>query len=607
MSTSIHYKSNLRDLNFNLFEVSRIQDTILGRGDTMDESSAKDALVTLEKFAREQLANSFVETDRIPLTLDDDGNVTLPPALRRSLDAWYRDEWHRFELPTRLDGYGAPPSVIWASFELQSGANPTLAFYTFGTMIAKVIDALGTEDQKRRYVKRMIDSAWGGCMVLTEPDAGSDVGAGRAKARHIGGDVWELEGTKRFITNGDFDGAENIVHLVLARPEGHPPGTPGLSMFIVPKYWVEEDGSLGARNGAFVTGLEKKMGLKGSATAELTLGDRMPCRGLLVGNVHNGIKQMFNLIEHARMAVGVKSMSTLSTAYLNALEYAKERVQGPELPRAADKNAPRVRIIEHADVRRTLLELKAHAEGLRALAFHTAHVQDRIQLAHGTPEAQELDRENDLLLPLVKGFSSHRAFPLLADALQVFGGSGYVQDYPMEQYVRDQKIDSLYEGTTHIQALDLIFRKIMRDQGATLRRVLGAFQKTAEAASSHPEVGSDAQAVLRSLADMNGLFGALLAKVGAPGAIPGVQHIGVQANRLLVALAETVVGGLLLRHALVAAEARPNANERDREFYTGKLASLRTWTSTVLPNVTLARKLVEASSLFPLEVPEGAF
>jgi alkylation response protein AidB-like acyl-CoA dehydrogenase len=276
MSTSRHYKANLRDINFNLFEHLRIQDTVLGQGDfdAMDESTAREALAALEVLAVEEFAKSFVDSDRIPLKLDSDGNVTLPPSMNETMAAFYRDGWNMLEMPTRLGGFGAPPSVVWAAFEMQTGANPAVAFYLFGGYIARTIDRLGTESQKSRYVRNMIDDGWGGCMVLTEPDAGSDVGAGRSKAKHLEGDVWELEGVKRFITNGDFDMPDNIVHLVLARPEGAQSGTRGLSMFIVPKFWVEEDGSMGERNGVYVTGIEKKMGLKGSATCELTMGDR---------------------------------------------------------------------------------------------------------------------------------------------------------------------------------------------------------------------------------------------------------------------------------------------------------------------------------------------
>jgi alkylation response protein AidB-like acyl-CoA dehydrogenase len=245
------------------------------------------------------------------------------------------------------------------------------------------------------------------------------------------------------------------VHLVLARREGGEPGTKGLSMFIVPKYLLNEDGSIGERNGIVATGLEHKMGIKGSTTCELSLGADKPCVGYLVGNVHEGIRQMFLVIEDARMLIGVKSASTLSTGYLNALDYAKERVQSADLTRASDKTAPRVEIIRHPDVRRMLMLQKSYAEGLRALWMYTAWTLDKMRLEPGDQYWADL---NDLLLPMVKGYSSEKAYELLAQSLQVFGGSGFTKDYPIEQYIRDAKIDTLYEGTTAIQALDLFFR-----------------------------------------------------------------------------------------------------------------------------------------------------
>jgi len=449
-------------------------------------------------------------------------------------------------------------------------------------------------------------------MVLTEPDAGSDVGAGRAKAKQIEGDLYEIEGVKRFITNGDFDACENIVHLVLARPEGAGPGTKGLSMFIVPKFWVNDDGSLGERNGAFCTNIEHKMGLKGSSTCEMTFGEKIPCRGVLVGGVHNGIRQMFHVIEHARMAVGCKSMATLSTSYLNALDYAKMRVQGADLMKATDKTAPRVTIINHPDVRRMLLVQKSFAEGMRALCLFTASIQDQVELAggHGDTKAKELDRLNDLLLPLVKGYCSHRSFELLSMSLQVFGGSGYCQDYPIEQYIRDQKIDTLYEGTTHIQALDLFFRKIARDQGVTLRGLMGRIQATvASLEADGPEaLEVEKNALTRALGDVQGIYAAIMGKLG-----DSIYHVGVQANRILFATAEIVIGWLLVRQAVVAhralgaLEAAGSTDTKELDFYRGKLAAVRFYCRDVLPGLTLARKQVEAGTLEVMDLPESAF
>src|SRR5262245_8464748 len=346
----------------------------------MDEESARASLEGFLEVMQATWAPALVPGDREGATFDGKGNVTLPAAYHKALDAYYGGGWNKLELPEHLGGYGAPQSVRWSAFELMAGANPAVCFYVLGNPMATIIDALGTPSQKARYIKGMTDNHWGATMVLTEPAAGSDVGAGTTKARQLDGDVWQLEGVKRFITNGDFDHPKNIVHMVLARPEGAGSGTKGLSLFIVPKYWVEPDGSLGARNGCVVTKVEHKMGIRASATCELTLGDGLPCRGLLVGDVHNGIAQMFHVIEYARMGVGTKSMATLSTAYGNALDYARVRKQGPDLANAGDKDAPRVEIIRHPDVRRMLMLQKAFAEGVRAVILWTAHVQDQIEM-----------------------------------------------------------------------------------------------------------------------------------------------------------------------------------------------------------------------------------
>jgi alkylation response protein AidB-like acyl-CoA dehydrogenase len=606
VTTAAHFRSNLRDIFFNLFEVLEVQTTSLGKGpfQAMDLDTARDALAGIEEFARQHFAPSFVEGDRVPLGFDGKGNVTLPPGFKKALDAYYDGGWNKLELPEHLGGFGAPPSVAWAGFELLAAANAAVVFYLLGNFLAKVIDVLGTDDQKRRYVNNILDNRWGGTMVLTEPDAGSDVGAGLTRAKQVAGDEYLLEGVKRFITNGDFDQPKNIVHLVLARPEGAGPGTKGLSMFIVPKFWVEADGSIGERNGAVVTGVEHKMGIKGSATCELTLGADAPCRGLLVGGVHDGIRQMFRVIEYARMAVGTKSMATLSTAYLNALDYAKTRKQGPDLARASDKSAPRVEIIRHPDVRRMLMLQKSFAEGLRSMILYTANLQDRVALlgGHESPEAQQADALNDLLLPLIKGYSSEKVYELLAVSLQCFGGSGYIQDYPIEQYIRDQKIDSLYEGTTHIQALDLFFRKVARDRGATLQRLMGEIKATVDALGDVAELAVEKAALEKAHGDVGSIFMTMLGKV-----MQSPYHAGFQGNRVLFALAELVIGWRLVVQAKIALAKVDGAAGDDQAFYRGKLASARFFAKQVLPSIGLARRLVEQGDLDLMDVADETF
>ena len=608
MTTGAHYRPNLRDIYFNLFELLEIQSTVLGKPpfESMDEATARAALEGFLEVMQASWAPTFASGDREGCHFDGKGTVTLPKGYKEALAAYYAGGWQGFELPESLGGMGAPPTVRWSAFEMMAGANPAVCFYVLGAFMTTIIDTIGTPSQRARYVKPWLDGHWGATMVLTEPGAGSDVGAGTTKAVHVKDDEWRLEGVKRFITNGDFDHPDNIVHMVLARPEGAGPGTKGLSMFIVPKFWVEPDGTLGARNGAVVTKVEHKMGIKGSATCELTLGDGAPCRGLLLGDVHDGIAQMFHVIEYARMGVGTKSMATLSTAYLNALDYARVRKQGADLAHQMDKAAPRVEILRHPDVRRMLMLQKAFAEGLRATVLWTAHVQDQVALTggHGSPEARVHEALNDLMLPLIKGYSSEKVYELLAVSLQCFGGSGYCQDYPIEQYIRDQKIDSLYEGTTHIQALDLFFRKIARDRGATLNVLSGQIQRTIDGLPGALDV--EKAALSRALGDVQGILGAMFGKLAQKDE-HAVYHVGMQGNRILAAIAELVIGWRLVASAQVASQKLASARGDDRGFYEGKLATARFFTTQVLPGLTLAKKLVEQSDIGLMKLDDAAW
>ncbi|HZN71377.1 MAG TPA: acyl-CoA dehydrogenase family protein, partial [Micromonosporaceae bacterium] len=426
-----HYRSNLRDLEFNLFEVFDVRQHL---GEDLDPDTARNILAEVERLAREDLAASFVDGDRHPPIFDPDTHtVTMPESFQRSYQAFMDAEFWRLDLPAELGGTPAPRMLWWSLAELVLGSNAPIWMYASGPSFAHTLWREGTPEQ-REWAKVIAAKRWAGTMVLTEPDAGSDVGAGRTRAIPQPDGSWHLEGVKRFITSGEHDLAENIIHYVLARPEGAGPGTKGLSLFVVPKILFDPvTGELGERNGVFATNLEHKMGLKVSATCELAFGEHgVPAKGWLLGGVHDGIRQMFMVIEYARMMVGTKAIATLSTGYLNALEYAKNRVQGPDLLRSTDKTAPRVTITHHPDVRRSLMLQKAYVEGLRALVCYTASWQDRLRAG-----GELAERVNDLLLPLVKGCGSERAYELLGhESLQTFGGSGFLQDYPIEQYVR---------------------------------------------------------------------------------------------------------------------------------------------------------------------------
>jgi alkylation response protein AidB-like acyl-CoA dehydrogenase len=611
-----HYKSNLRDLEFNLFEVFGA-DKALGRGPfaQMDADTARDVLREMERLCTDDLAASFVDADRNPPAFDPETHsVTLPESFKKSYQAIIDGEWHRLSLPESLGGLGASPSIVWAANEMMLGANPAIFMYMAGGNFAAIIDRLGTPEQKV-FAQTMVDRHWGATMVLTEPDAGSDVGAGRTVAHEQADGTWHIEGVKRFITSGEWDIPENIVHLVLARPDGAGPGTKGLSLFIVPKFHVTDwaTGELGERNGVFVTNVEKKMGLKVSATCETTFGQHgTPAVGYLVGGVHDGIAQMFQVIEYARMMVGAKAISTLSTGYLNALEYAKGRVQGPDLTQMTDKSAPRVTITHHPDVRLMLMRQKAWAEGMRALVLYTAHVQDEIALAEAEGADHDLLlRLNDLLLPIVKAYGSEKGYELLATSLQIFGGSGYLQDYPIEQYIRDAKIDTLYEGTTSIQGIDYFFRKIVRDKGTALGHLVEQIQDTVKGDPGGGELARERELLGQAAEDLQAMVAAMVGQLtSAAEERTNVYKVGLNSTRLLIASGDVVTGWLLLRQAEVASEALAKGSElsaRDTAFYQGKLAAAKWFARNVLPGLSLARALTESVELDLMELPEEAF
>ncbi|MET8847227.1 acyl-CoA dehydrogenase [Amycolatopsis sp. NPDC004625] len=609
-----HYKSNVRDLEFNLFEVLGVQER-LGQGvlAESDEETARGVLSELNKLATGPLAESFADADRNPPVYDPKTfSVKIPESFKKSYQQLLDGEWWRLGLTNDLGGFGLPPTVQWAASELILGANAPLFMYLAGPNFAMIVNKNGTEEQKH-WAQLMIDRAWGATMVLTEPDAGSDVGAGRTKAVQQEDGSWHIDGVKRFITSAEHDMSENIMHLVLARPEGPgietKPGTKGLSLFLVPKFHFDsKTGELGERNGAYVTNVEHKMGIKASTTCELTFGQHgTPAKGWLLGEVHDGIAQMFQVIEYARMMVGTKAIATLSTGYLNALEYAKERVQGADLPNMLNKAAPRVTITHHPDVRRSLMLQKAYAEGLRAVYLYTASFQDQLwtgegdqKLAHGV---------NDLLLPIVKGVGSERATEQLVQSLQTLGGSGFLQDYPIEQYIRDAKIDSLYEGTTAIQSLDFFFRKIIRDKGASLAFVAGEITKFIESEAGNGRLKNERALLKQALEDTQGMLGSLIGYLTTSQEDPqNINKVGQHTVRLLMSVGDLLIGWQLLKHAEVAiGKLDAGASAKDVPFYEGKIAVASFFSKQVLPELTARRAIVEAADNALMEIDEAAF
>ncbi|MFY1635258.1 acyl-CoA dehydrogenase [Solwaraspora sp. WMMB335] len=616
-----HYKSNLRDLEFNLFEVFGA-DRTFGQGPyaDLDVDTARSILAEVDRLARDELAPSFVVGDRHPPVFDPTTySVTMPEEFRRSFDAFMSAEFWRLDLPEALGGTNAPRALWWSLADLVLGSNAPIWMYASGPSFAHTLYVEGTPQQKE-WAKLFVDKQWASTMVLTEPDAGSDVGAGRTRATPQPDGSYHIEGVKRFITSGEHDLSENIIHYVLARPVGVEgaggPGTKGLSLFVVPKFHFDPaTGELGERNGVFATNVEHKMGLKVSTTCELTFGEHgVPAKGWLLGDVHDGIRQMFLIIEYARMLVGTKAIATLSTGYLNALEYAKNRVQGADLLQMTDKSAPRVTITHHPDVRRSLMLQKSYAEGLRALVCYTASWQDKINLAAAAGDEESVKlakRVNDLLLPLVKGCGSERAYELLGhESLQTFGGSGFLQDYPLEQYVRDSKIDTLYEGTTAIQSLDLFFRKIVRNNGQALLAVAAEIQAFIEAEGGNGQLKEERAALGRALGEVQNILGVMTGWLGeVQGGEPrSLYKVGLSTRRLLLALGDVVIAWLLQRQAEVALTALAGEiSAADRNFYLGKVAAARFFAGEVLPRIGADRRIIAGATLDLMELPEEAF
>ncbi|TKA11552.1 acyl-CoA dehydrogenase [Actinacidiphila oryziradicis] len=608
-----HYKSNLRDIEFNLFEVLG-RDKLYGTGPfaEMDVETAKDILGEVARLAENELAQSFADADRNPPVFDPETNTApVPDTFKKSYQAYIDSEYWRLGLPEEIGGTTAPASLIWSYAELILGANPAVWMYASGPAFAGILYSEGNEVQKQ-IAQLAVEKHWGSTMVLTEPDAGSDVGAGRTKAVEQEDGSWHIEGVKRFITSGEHDLSENIIHYVLARPEGHGPGTKGLSLFMVPKYEFDfETGELGERNGVYATNVEHKMGLKASNTCEMTFGDRHPAKGWLIGDKHDGIRQMFRIIEFARMMVGTKAIATLSTGYLSALEYAKERVQGPDLAQFMDKTAPKVTITHHPDVRRSLLTQKAYAEGMRALVLYTASVQDAIavETANGDEAAtKRLHSLNDLLLPIVKGYGSEKSYEQLAQSLQTLGGSGYLQEYPIEQYIRDAKIDTLYEGTTAIQGQDYFFRKIVRDQGQALTGLSEEIKKFLAEAVGGEELAAAREQLAKSAVDLEAIVGTMLTDLAATEKdVKSIYKVGLNSTRLLLASGDVFIGYLLLKGAAVAAEKLDGASAKDVPFYTGKIAAAKFFAANILPGVGVQRSIAESVTLDLMDLPEEAF
>lgn len=611
IQTINRYKADLREFQFLLFEQFGLKD-LLGKApyEAWGDEEIKSSLAECYRFAREVLGPLNVVGDMTGCKLEN-GNVITPPGFK---DAWkklYEAGWKSIGVPAELGGAGAPRTLQVLVEEMLSGANAAFNMYpglAYGA--GEVIEQFGTPDQKKKFAEHMFSGKWGGTMCLTEPHAGTDVGSAKTTATRNADGSYAVRGTKIFISGGDHDLAENVIHLVLARVDGAPAGTKGLTLFIVPKHSIKEDGSLGGANDVSVGALEHKMGINGSATCVLNFGDNGKCQGWPVGGeekLNQGMPQMFKLMNAARISVGVQGVAVASSAFLNALDYTKERKQGASITHWKDATAPRVPIIEHADVRRMLLHMKAMVEGIRALAVKLTMHQDQVYVFQGNDEAKAAYHQGqvDLLVPLVKAYGSDQGFRVCEIAIQTYGGAGYTRDYPVEQYCRDAKIFSIYEGTNHIQAMDLVGRKLGQAGGANLQAFFGDIAKFVAANSAHATLGPAVKKLGVAQESVAGTAMRLLMwfQSGQLALVP------LSANRFCEMMSELTVGWMLLEGAVVADAAKGKVAEGhpDAGFYAGKVQAALYFARNILPGVEHKAALLAEEDKSPLDIPDAGF
>lgn len=607
MNTS---RDTIDDLTFSALDVLGCLDEAGGRSqsgpDTATWSSEdwdRDTWTTILRevgdFARERIAPTWADTAWEPPSFDPGtGTVRMPKELQRAHQDLNQAGWWRLEAPEELGGTPAPRALAWSVTELLVAANPALYLYQAATTFLSVVHGNGTPEQ-RRLSEIAVEHNWGAAMVLTEADAGSDVGAIRATAEPQPDGTWHVRGVKRFITSGAHDLADNIVHLVLARPAGSAePGTRGLSLFVVPSHHVDlETGDLLGRNGVRATALEAKMGLRASTTCELTFGADEPAVGTLLGGVHAGIEQMFQVIVHTRMLVGTKAVAALSSGQRAARDFARWRVQGTALAARGDRDATRIPIDRHPDIRQILTEARAYADGLRTLVQLVAHEQDVAERCPDPSRRASAQRRASLLLPVVKGVSAERADEQLGRLLPVLGGSGYLRDYPLEQLIRDTKVDSIYEGTTAIQADDLLWRRVVRDDRAGWRALAAEIRRTVDDVLEGSRLASAASAVAVAVSQVDDMVDVLVERVRSV-PIRDLDSVGLSSRRLLLALGDVVVGWLLLRRAAAAQRLLEAAHRPpyDEALLRRQAKVAEAFALGVLPRIAADRAIVHAGN-----------
>ncbi|MEK6193108.1 MAG: acyl-CoA dehydrogenase, partial [Deltaproteobacteria bacterium] len=508
-------------------------------------------------------------------------------------------------VPQDMGGQGAPGLVSAATAEYFMGANWALFSYaSMGNGTADMIQKYGSEEQKEMYVDNLVSGEWGGTMLLTEANAGSDVGALTTSAVKNEDGTYTLTGNKIFITNGEHDLCENIIHPVLARIEGDPAGTKGISIFIVPKYFVNPDGSLGDRNDIVCTGAEEKMGIHASATCSMALGTKGKCVGYLLGQEKEGMKVMFNMMNGARMATGLQGLAYASAAYLLAVNYARERLQGRDLAEFKNPDAPSVAIINHPDVRRNLMWMKSYLDGMRSFFYYTAACETKAFQSKDEDERELYNGLFELLTPLIKDYLSVHGHEVCVQAIQVYGGAGYTKDYPVEQYARDCKITSIFEGTSGIQAMDLLARKLGMKKGQVFGTFLGEVQKIVADAKQIQGL-EEMAAKLETTAN---LLGETAMHLGAKAMSLEFKVAFAHSQPFLEAMGDTIMGWMLLWRAVVASQKLGNgAKKKDTSFYQGQVKTADFFISTLLPLTRGRMESIQGGCSAAIDMENDAF
>jgi len=599
------YIADRRDVDFVLHEQLQVED--LNRYKRFADFNKKTVDMIVSE-ARNLAIKALLPTQEIGDREGckfDNGKVTVPEPFHRAYELLREGEWVSMTEEPEWGGQGMPTTVALAANDYLLGANYAFMIYLGLTHGAgKLIESFGTDEQKRRFLKKMYSGEWSGTMLLTEPEAGSDVGALTTTAVKNDDGTYSITGNKIFISGGEHDLTENIIHPVLARIEGAPEGTKGISLFIVPKIWVNDDGSLGEFNDVVCTGIEEKMGIHGNSTCSLTLGGKGKCKGMLLGEENKGMRAMFQMMNEARLLVGLQGLACASPAYMYALNYARQRLQGKHLLQIMDKNAPSVPIIQHPDVRRQLMMMKVYVEGIRSLLYYVGMCEDRIKVSEDAEEKLKYQGVIDVLIPIAKGYVTDRSFEVCSHGIQVYGGYGYIKDYPMEQLLRDCRITMIYEGTNGIQAMDLLGRKLGLNKGKPVMDLLGEIQKTIAMAKKTQGLEEFAA----KLEDMVNKLGEVALHMGTMAMSLKVMNAFAFAHPFMEVCGDVVMAWMLLWRATIASQKlEKKPGKKDAAFYNGQIKSAEFFIYSILPITFGKMKAILAMNGAAVEIEEDSF